>query len=105
VLALYLSYYADRRFNLSRHIDAVRDSRPRPQIPCGTIVRDALVMHLGRLGSLNALEQLKPAGFCKQWIGAAHPSADRIGDVAELIEPDDLRSTIEAIVKSPTGPR
>ena len=38
-------------------LDAIRDTRRRPQIPTRVVLRAAVVMFLGRLGSLNALEQ------------------------------------------------
>jgi len=89
--------YADKRFKLDQETEKIVDSRPKPRISCGTIVREILVMNLGRLGSLNALEQLQPRGYCKHWIDGKHPSADRVGDVAELMDPAGLRSIIEAI--------
>ncbi len=89
--------YADKRFDLGKAADSVTDTRPRPQISCGTIVRELFVMFLARLGSLNALEQHEPKGLCKKWIGGRHPSADRVGDVSELIAPDDLREIMSGI--------
>lgn len=51
-----------------------------------------MVMLLARLGSLNALDGMRPSRRQLAWIGAPLPSADRVGDVAAGIEVDDLRA-------------
>jgi len=48
-------------------------------------------MFLSRLGSLNALEQLKDNGALAEILGAALPSADTVGRVFALIDSDTLR--------------
>jgi hypothetical protein len=58
------------------------------------IVRAAVVMFLGRLGSLNALEQTKPSPFWRRWLGGALPSADTIGRVCSLIELEGVRAVL-----------
>jgi len=73
-------------------LDAVRDTRRRPQIPTSVIVRAMAVMFLSRLGSLNALEQSRPSRFWPRWLGAPVPSADTIGRVCALADAEDLRS-------------
>jgi len=50
-------------------LDAVRDTRRRPQIATRTIVREVVVMFLSRRGSLHALEQTKPSRFWARWDG------------------------------------
>jgi len=50
-------------------LDAVRDTRRRPQISTSVIVRAMAVMFLSRLGSLNALEQSRPSRFWPRWLG------------------------------------
>ena len=49
-------------------------------------------MFLGRLGSLNALEQSRPSRFWSRWLGGDLPSADTVGRVCAGIQVDDLRS-------------
>ena len=73
-------------------LDAVRDTRRRPQISTSVIVRAMAVMFLSRLGSLNALEQSRPSRFWPRWLGAPVPSADTIGRVCALVDAEDLRS-------------
>ena len=54
-------------------------------------MRSLVVMFLGRMGSLNALEQSKPSRFWRAWLGGAMPSADTVGRVCALAEPADIR--------------
>lgn len=61
------------------------------------VVNSILVMFLARLGSLNALEQTRLSSFWRQWIGARLPSADTIGRVAALIEPDSIRHVLHDV--------
>lgn len=75
-------------------LDGVRDSRRRPQIATRVIVRAVVVMFLGRLGSLNALEQTQPSGFWRRWLGDPLPSADTIGRVCGFVEAEDLRAIL-----------
>jgi len=69
----------------------VRDTRRRPQIPTRAVVRSVVVMFLGRLGSLNALEQSGGSSFWRRWLGRALPSADTIGRVCAQVEAEDVR--------------
>lgn len=73
-------------------LDAVRDTRRRPQISTSVIVRAMAVMFLSRLGSLNALEHSRPSRFWPRWLGGPMPSADTIGRVCVLVDAEDLRS-------------
>lgn len=75
-------------------LDAVRDSRRRSQIATRIIIRAAVVMFLGRLGSLHALEQTKPSRFWRRWLGGEMPSADTIGRVCGLVEAESLRAIL-----------
>lgn len=72
-------------------LDAVRDDRRRPQIATSVIVRAVVVLFLGRLGSLNALEQTRPSRFWLRWLGRDMPSADSIGRVCSLMDVGDVR--------------
>lgn len=51
-------------------------------------------MFLARMGSLNALEQLRGHRFWSWWIKGVLPSADTIGRVFEKIDVDALRDVI-----------
>ena len=70
------------------------DLRIRPRIPTAAIVRSTFVMMISRLGSLNALEQTRPAPFVRKWIGGALPSADTLGRVMALCDLDALRALL-----------
>ena len=72
-------------------MDAVEDTRPRPQISTGAVVRSVAVMFLARLGSLNALEQSGGSGLWRRWLGRELPSADTTGRVCSQIHPDQVR--------------
>jgi len=50
-----------------------------------------------RRGSLNAVEDAfkgKAGGPWRRWMGGALPSADRLGEVAALVDPDELRAAL-----------
>lgn len=83
--------YAGQRLGWEAPLDAVRDARPRPQIPTRAVLRAVAVMFFCRLGSLNALAQTRPSGFWRRWRGSGLPSADTLGRVCTLVSPDDLR--------------
>ena len=78
-------------------LDAVRDDRHRPQIATSVITRAVTIMFLGRLGSLNALEQTKPSRFWLRWLGQAMPSADSIGRICSLMDVGDVRGVLHAV--------
>lgn len=73
-------------------LDSIRDSRLQPQISTATVMRSVAVMFLSRLGSLHALEQSRPSRFWSRWLGREIPSADTVGRVCALAEPQDLRA-------------
>lgn len=73
------------------------DSRIRPQIPTRTVTLSLFVMLLARLGSLNALEQLRHNR--RMWTrvlgkGQRVPSADTLARVQARYEPDDVRDLL-----------
>ncbi len=86
--------YAQKVLGWEDGLDAVRDSRRKPQIATRVILRAGVVMFLSRLGSLNTLEQTKPSRFWRRWLGGKLPSADTIGRVCGLVEVQDLRAVL-----------
>ena len=71
----------------------------RPLISTQRIVTALFLMLSARLGSLNALEQaLGSKGAVGKrwldWMGGNLPSADRLGEVAALVEHDELRQML-----------
>jgi len=83
--------YARKVLRWEEPLDAITDSRPRPEIATSTVMRSAAVMFLSRQGSLNALEQSTGSRFWHTWLGCKVPSADTMGRVAELVDPDGIR--------------
>jgi len=78
-------------------LDAVWDTRRRPQIPTRAIVRAVVVMFLSRRGSLNSLEQTKPSRLWSRWLGRAMPSADSIGRICSLMDVGDVRAVFHQV--------
>ena len=62
-----------------------------PQIATFTVALSVLIMILSRLGSLNALEQLKSSRKLKNLLGDYLPSADTLGRVFSLVNTETLR--------------
>jgi hypothetical protein len=63
-----------------------------PRIPTGTVVGSVFMMFLSRLGSLNALEQLRVSSLWKKWIGGKPPSADSLGRICARLDADGIRA-------------
>lgn len=83
---------------MEKLIDAIKDSRPQPQIKTPEVVKGVLVMALSRMGSLNALEQTKGNPFWKRWLGREKlPSADTNGRVFAQIDSDAIRQALHHI--------
>lgn len=72
-------------------LSQVTDSRQMPKIPTITVVKSVLLMILSRLGSLNALEQLKGSKKLRKFLGDCLPSADTLGRVFALMDTDTIR--------------
>lgn len=72
-------------------LDEVADGRKFPQIATSIVTRSIFTMCLGKLGSLNALEQLKGQSALKKHIGGKLPSADSVGRIGDLVVSDTIR--------------
>lgn len=73
------------------------DRRKEPEIPGKRILLALFLMASARLGSLNAIEQALKGSSGKQWrrwMGGDVPSADRLGEVAALMDTDALRAVL-----------
>jgi hypothetical protein len=79
-------------FGLVSALSQIKDARIYPQIPTIVVAKGVLAMHLSRLGSLNAFEQLKRSRKLLEFMGASLPSADTLGRVFNLINPDTIRA-------------
>lgn len=89
--------YSDKVFNLRYEIEHVRSGRQKPRILTRTVVSGALVMALGQMGSLNALEQTRMQRYWRRRIKDNLPSADVFGDEFSEIICDDIRGVIKHV--------
>ncbi|MEA1877731.1 MAG: hypothetical protein U9N86_12815 [Bacteroidota bacterium] len=84
--------YTDKVFGFSKAMSEITDIRTKPQINTQSVLMSSFIMHLTRLGSLNALDvELRLPKKIKSFIGKDKPSVDTIGEVFTKIIPDDLR--------------
>jgi hypothetical protein len=56
-----------------------------------------MVMFAARLGSLNALEQVKHSPFLRRWLDGPLPSADSIGRICDLAAAETVRLGIHTL--------
>ena len=82
--------YARKVLQWEGPLDAVRDTRPRPQIATPVVLRSVVTMFLARLGSLNALEQTGSSRWWQRWLGSPLPSADTVGRVCAKVLPSGI---------------
>jgi hypothetical protein len=84
--------YTDKVFDFSKTLSEITDTRSKPQISTQSVLMSSFVMHLTRLGSLNALNaELRLPKKIESFIGKDKPSVDTIGRVLTNIMPADLR--------------
>lgn len=77
----------------------IKDRRKQRTIPTSTAVRLAFAMFLGRVGSLNALEALKPSSVWSKWLDTPPPSVDQLGRIIAVTDPDTVREANCAFYK------
>jgi len=92
-------HYAGQRYGLRRELMGVQDHRPRRgRVKTFSVVGGLFLMVCTQMGSLNAVEEALrgAAGPCRwhQWLGGKLPSADRLGEVAALVDEDALRELL-----------
>jgi len=75
----------------------VADTRQRRQIAMEWIFAAGLVMAIGQLGSLNALEQAQGIIYWRRWVGGKIGSADTIGRGFAKTECDSIRVIIRQV--------
>jgi len=73
-------------------LDAIQDSRCRPQICTSVVMRAVSVMFLSRLGSLNALGQSRTSRFWEKWLNHSLPSPDTIGRVCAKVDVQGIQA-------------
>jgi hypothetical protein len=87
--------YIDKVFDFSDEVTTLKDSRLKPQIPTTSVWLSAFAMFATRRPSLNSFETaLRIPKRLDGLIGSRKPSADTIGRVQGLIDPDLLRTIL-----------
>jgi len=90
--------YIDKVFDFSKQIHALRDARKRPRIPTRALWGTVFFLFVMRHRSLNGMEQeIRQPKRVERLIGKINPSADRMGDVMGLMEPDRFREMLSRI--------
>ena len=90
--------YLEKVFDWGTVLAGLGDSRRRPQIPTAAIFTSALMMCAARLRSLNALEgELRVPRRWEKIVGERKPSADRVGQVVALMDPEALRDMLSGV--------
>jgi len=90
--------YVEKVFDLGFRIEQLKDLRRRPRIPLGAIWGSVFFLFALRQRSLHAMEgQLRQPRRMERLIGPQKPSADRMGQVLSLIDPNQLRAMLSGI--------
>lgn len=90
--------YIEKVFDFSRRISPLKDPRQRPRIPLEAIWGSVFFLFVLRQRSLNAMEgQLRQPRRMERLIGHRKPSADRMGQVLSLMDPNQLRAMLSGI--------
>ncbi len=90
--------YIEKVFDFSTQLHTLHDARKRPRIPTVAIWGSVLFLFVMRHRSLNGMEQEnRQPKRVEMVIGKIKPSADRVGDVMGLIDPDQLRKMLSRI--------
>jgi hypothetical protein len=90
--------YIEKVFDFSTQLHRLRDARKRPRIPTVAIWGSVLFLFVMRHRSLNGMEQEgRQPKRVEKVVGKIKPSADRMGDVMGLMEPDQFREILSRI--------
>jgi hypothetical protein len=90
--------YIEKVFDFGPQIQTLRDARKRPRIPTTAVWGSVLFLFVMRHRSLNGMEQEnRQPKRVERVIGKIKPSADRMGDVMGLMEPDQFREILSRI--------
>ena len=89
--------YTDKVFGFSKALSEITDTRSASRIRMQSVLWSSFIMHLTRLGSLNALDvELRLPKRIEGFIGKDKPSGDTIGRVFTKIHSTQLRSLLWA---------
>jgi len=87
--------YIEKVFDFAEQMNSLGDRRKQPRIPTASIWASAFFLFVLRRGSLNAMDsELRRPKRMEKLIGKVKPSADRIGDVMGLMDPNQLRQRL-----------
>ena len=90
--------YIEKVFDFGHQIQTLRDARKRPRISTAAVWGSVLFLFVMRHRSLNGMEQEnRQPKRVERVIGKIKPSADRMGDVMGLMEPDQFREILSRI--------
>jgi len=90
--------YSGKIFHFSRDIvPHLSDQRRKPRISTAAVVKSSVVLFWARMGSLHAWEQVGRARFWRSWLQEPACSADTLGRVHALLDPDGLRQGIHDV--------
>ena len=90
--------YIEKVFDFGHQIQTLRDARKRPRIPTAALWGSVLFLFVMRHRSLNGMEQeSRQPKRVERVIGKIKPSADRMGDVMGLMDPDQFREILSRI--------
>jgi hypothetical protein len=67
--------YSEKTYGLDEALTGLRDRRTMPRIPLARGIRTLLLMFWVRIGSLNGIEEERPGGRWRRWLGGPIPSA------------------------------
>jgi len=88
-------HYIVKVFDFAEQMNSLGDRRKQPRIPTASIWASVFFLFVLRRGSLHAVEsELRRPKRMEKLIGKIKPSADRIGDVMGLMDPDQLRERL-----------
>jgi hypothetical protein len=90
--------YIEKVFDWGSRTAQLKDPRRRPRIPLRAIWGSVFFLFVLRLRSLHALEgQLRQPRRMEQLIGVQKPSADRMGQILGLMDPNQLRALLAGL--------
>jgi hypothetical protein len=91
-------HYIEKVFDFGQQISILQDARKRPRIPTAALWGSVFFLFVLRQRSLHAMEQqLRQPKRMERVIGKMKPSADRMGDVLGLMEPEQFRGVLSRI--------
>lgn len=90
--------YIEKVFDFGGRMAPLKDMRRRPRIPLGAIWGSVFFLFVLRQRSLNAMEgQLRQPRRMERLVGPKKPSADRMGQILSLMDPDQLRALLSGM--------